>query len=373
MKTLRGPVALLTLLACTLSVSAEELDAKLEVSGLTIAVQVRHRDGRPAKGVRLRLLYGRQLALVTTRTDAEGRWTHMTDRSGAYDLLVETGPKAEDVIHLPFAALAAEEGGNFRALPGVSGALCLFLAILFVGVGSKHTARSVLVTTVLLAAGETLLVWSVWPRDRLHLADKDVAFAARDYLRIEDVKPLSGPLEKLLASAPDQRIKTQPHPLLGTAAPMIELDDHRKQTWRLREKLERGPVVLVFYYGYHCNHCVGQLFALHDDMAKFRELGADVVAISADPPELTRARFRKYGEFAFPVLTDPGNKIARAYGVYQPASGDMAEDLQHGTFVIGRDGLVHWARYGSEPFTGNLTLLYELARLEGRLPPGTQK
>ena len=50
-------------------------------------------------------------------------------------------------------------------------------------------------------------------------------------------------------------------------------------------------MVLVFYYGYHCNHCVGQLFALHDDISKFRELGAEVVAVSADPPEWTRERW----------------------------------------------------------------------------------
>src|SRR6266404_3454431 len=96
----RGPFVLLTLLACSLPAAAEELDAELKVSGLTVAVQVRHRDGQPAKGVRLRLLYGRQLALVTSRTDADGHWTYTTERSGAYELLVETGPRAEDVIRL---------------------------------------------------------------------------------------------------------------------------------------------------------------------------------------------------------------------------------------------------------------------------------
>ncbi len=70
------------------------------------------------------------------------------------------------------------------------------------------------------------------------------------------------------------------------------------------------------------------------------------------------------------MLADPGNKIGQVYGVYRPASGDAPEDLQHGTFVIGRDGRVHWAHYGYEPFTGNRTLLHELARLEGRLPAG---
>ena len=46
--------------------------------------------------------------------------------------------------------------------------------------------------------------------------------------------------------------------------------------------------MLVFYYGYHCNHCVKQLFGLHDDIERFRALGATVVAVSADLPETTR-------------------------------------------------------------------------------------
>jgi peroxiredoxin len=73
------------------------------------------------------------------------------------------------------------------------------------------------------------------------------------------------------------------------------------------------------------------------------------------------------------VLSDPGNKIAQVYGVYRPASGKQDEDQQHGTFVIGRDGLVSWVHHGCEPFTGNRTLLYELARVEGRLPAGSAK
>jgi peroxiredoxin len=227
--------------------------------------------------------------------------------------------------------------------------------------------------TALLTAGVGLLGWSAWQRwletsTPAAPADPDVAGAARAYLRDKEVKPLSEPLERLLSEAASKRVETQSHPLLGQPAPDFELSDSRQKSCRFRERLARGPVVLVFYYGYYCNHCVAQLFALHDDLAKFRELGAEVLAVSADPPELTRLRFRQYGDFAFPVLSDPGNKVARVYGVFKPAAGERDEDQQHGTFVIGRDGRVAWAHTGYAPFTGNPTLLYELARLEGRLP-----
>ncbi len=126
--------------------------------------------------------------------------------------------------------------------------------------------------------------------------------------------------------------------------------------------------MLIFYYGYRCNHCVSQLFDVQEDLALFRDLGCEVIAISADPPDLTSLRFKQFGEFTYLVLSDKDNQVAQAYGVFKPAAGTEKATQLHGTFVIGRDGIVHWAQLGNEPFTGNRTLLYEVARLEGRLP-----
>src|SRR5438552_3058310 len=50
------------------------------------------------------------------------------------------------------------------------------------------------------------------------------------------------------------------------------------------------------------------------------------------------------------------------------ARASESEELLHGTFLIGRDGRVHWVSYGDVPFRNNKALLYELARLENKLP-----
>ena len=65
---------------------------------------------------------------------------------------------------------------------------------------------------------------------------------------------------------------------------------------------------------------------------------------------------------------DPFDFPAEAYGVFVPGREGKPDDLRHGTFVIGRDGVVSWCQVGDQPFTDNRTLLYELAWLEGRLP-----
>ncbi len=382
---------LVSLAACALLAAlprtagaAGDLEASLTVSGRLVEVRVRHKDGRPAAGVPVRLLYGRQLTAAAATTDAQGRCAPVVTRPGPYEAVIESGPEEADAVRVPFLVLDAAGPDHAPRTTAAVGLGCLLgAAVLFVALRLKRrgcaaeatSSAGGLLRTVLLAAGVGLLSWAAWrhlhrPTPVEATPEPDVADAARGFLRERNVKPLSGPLTELLADTGAQREPTQEHPLLGRPAPDFELADHRGQVWRLRERPGRGPLVLVFYYGYHCNHCVGQLFALHDDLGKFRELGAEVVAVSADPPEWTRDRFRQYGEFAFPVLSDPENKVAQAYGAYRPASGKAREDLQHATFVIGRDGRVRWAYRGNQPFTGNRTLLYELARSEGRLPEG---
>jgi peroxiredoxin len=164
------------------------------------------------------------------------------------------------------------------------------------------------------------------------------------------------------------RVETQNHRLLGHAAPDFTLYDHLGRPWNLRGRLARGPIVLVFYLGYFCSACVHDLFELNADLERFHTLGTEVVVISGDSPELTRQQFEKYGAFGFPVLSDPDHAVAQSYGTFRPAKDPEPEELLHGTFVIGRDEQVHWVSGGDTPFRVNMALLYELARLESKLP-----
>jgi peroxiredoxin len=197
-------------------------------------------------------------------------------------------------------------------------------------------------------------------------ATQSEADAAKEYLRGRKAEPLSGPLQTLLADAAKPRVPTQPHPLLGHPAPAFGLPDVDGQPASLEGFLARGPVVLVFYYGYSCNHCVSQLFDLNEDLKYFRELGATVVAVGPDAPERTRAKYAEFGAFGYPVLSDADRHVAARYGLYRPKLGEAKEWQAHGTFVLDRRGVIRWANTGDEPFTGNVTLLAEFARLENR-------
>jgi peroxiredoxin len=220
---------------------------------------------------------------------------------------------------------------------------------------------------VMLVTGLGLLARRAVPAAPLACTQEEAAWPARDYLLRNQVTSPSGSLQEILAH-PDV-IPSHHHPLLGRQAPDFALADLEGKVWNLSELQGGRPVVLIFYYGFHCIHCVRQLSEINRDLPLFRDVGARVVAISADPPELTRRQFQKYGPFGFPVLSDPGNKVAKVYRVFRGAQdGTAADFLRHGTFVIDRAGTVQWVNVGDMPFRRNPALLCQLAPMKGRLP-----
>jgi thioredoxin-dependent peroxiredoxin len=230
--------------------------------------------------------------------------------------------------------------------------------------GFKSGRARIGVLLVLLAAGFGLLAWTALPGGR---TQNGGAQPARDYLPRDEVPSLPRSLQEILAH-PDI-IPTHNHPLLRQPAPDFELADPEGKVWNLGELRDGHPVVLLFYYGFHCIHCVRQLSDVNRDLPLFGEVGARVIAISADPPELTRQRFQQNGRFGFPVLADPGNKVAQAYRVFRRAQdGTMADIHRHGTFVINRDGMVQWANVGDAPLRRNPALFYQLAKIGGIVP-----
>jgi peroxiredoxin len=216
--------------------------------------------------------------------------------------------------------------------------------------------------SALLLAGLGLLGWAGYrvmypPRQR-----SDLAKQAEEDLEQRGFKPLSEELEKLINDPKFTPMATQASPLLGQDAPDFALPVVGGEEWKFSQR-KRGPLLLVFYYGYHCPHCVSQLYALDKDIAKFKELGVEVVAISPDTTAHTLGKYREFEkEFGFTVLSDEDNEVARKYGAYRPGPKGEQGELSHATFVISREGKVLWLNKGAEPFTDNRTLLVELAK-----------
>jgi peroxiredoxin len=125
------------------------------------------------------------------------------------------------------------------------------------------------------------------------------------------------------------------------------------------------PVLLIFYLGHNCEHCVQQLNAFAPMAGDFKSAGISLAAIGPEPlVELAKAHELCAGDekhFPFPLYSDLSTKAFKAYRSY-----DDFEDLPlHGTFLIDTEGRLRWMDVGPEPFQKPDFLLKEAKRLLG--------
>jgi peroxiredoxin len=146
-----------------------------------------------------------------------------------------------------------------------------------------------------------------------------------------------------------------------TAAPDWKLPDHKGGTVSLADYKGR-PVIVVFYLGFGCLHCVEQLNAVAPMMKQFKNAGIDIVAVSTDRLNGLSDSVKAYtedGAFPFPIVSDVDLKVFKEYRAYD----DFEKMALHGTYLIDGDGLVRWQDISYEPFMETKFLLEEAKRL----------
>ncbi len=149
------------------------------------------------------------------------------------------------------------------------------------------------------------------------------------------------------------------------------------------KQFEGRPVVVIFYLGHGCLHCVEQLSAFAPRTEDFNEAGISLVAISTDDIlnlkksidgfggqdatqnsvdqnlQILRDNSEDTDGFPFPLVSDAGLRVFKAYRAFD----DFENQPLHGTFLIDGDGLVRWQDISYEPFNNPDFLLKEARRL----------
>jgi peroxiredoxin Q/BCP len=135
-------------------------------------------------------------------------------------------------------------------------------------------------------------------------------------------------------------------PEIGSTAPdftlpgMVVRDGVRSDDeYSLAAQVGR-PVVLAFYPGDATPVCTAQLCSYQQELDDFRDVGAVVWGISPQGLD-SHEGFARGSSLTFPLLSDVGGDIVRAYGVRAPGLG-----LRRSVFVIGPDGIVRWRHVG---------------------------
>ena len=98
------------------------------------------------------------------------------------------------------------------------------------------------------------------------------------------------------------------------------------------------PVVLAFYPGDNTPVCTRQLNAYTEDIERFREVGAQVLAISPQSVDSHDEFSCRQGGFEFPLLADPDKAVGQAYGIVGPLGF-----YRRSVFVVDGEGVIRWA------------------------------
>jgi peroxiredoxin Q/BCP len=126
----------------------------------------------------------------------------------------------------------------------------------------------------------------------------------------------------------------------GTRAPAFTLTADDGAKVRL-SALKGNPVVLYFYPKDDTPGCTREACAFRDAQNELKGLGVQLYGLSPDDVE-SHARFRDKFHLNFPLLADPGHKVAEKYGAWREKNmyGKKTMGIQRSTFLIDATGKV---------------------------------
>lgn len=144
------------------------------------------------------------------------------------------------------------------------------------------------------------------------------------------------------------------------AAPRLECTDTDGKTVGI-EDFRGKNVILVFYLGDQCPHCVEQLVAINGRASDWESENAVVLAVSSTSADKNK-QSEKLGKLSMRLLSDRDHENARRFTSYD----DFEEMELHSTILIDAKGRVHWKRTGGDPFADMDFLLQSLKRMNGK-------
>jgi len=145
-------------------------------------------------------------------------------------------------------------------------------------------------------------------------------------------------------------------------SPNWRLPDHQGVEVSLENELKKSPVLVIFYLGADCLHCVEQMNVFAPMVKEYADRNIKLMAVTLETMEALSKTVGKYsdsGEFPFPIVADPQLAVFKKYRAYD----DFEKKPLHGTFLIDQKGRILWQDISYEPFTDAKFLLKECQRL----------
>jgi len=122
---------------------------------------------------------------------------------------------------------------------------------------------------------------------------------------------------------------------VGDAAPAFSLPGSDGKTYKLEDFKQKQVVVLAWFPKAFTPGCTTECKVMTEHGSKLKKFDVTYFTASVDKPEKNK-EFAKSVEADYPILSDPGGEVARAYGV----TGAVQKWASRWTFYIGTDGKI---------------------------------
>jgi peroxiredoxin len=149
------------------------------------------------------------------------------------------------------------------------------------------------------------------------------------------------------------------------AEPLAGIDTAGK-AWNLAELKGQGrSVLLLFFLGEKCAHCLQQLQAFGKEYDSLKKLNLEVLSVTTDDPPAARAlKNNEDGvKFPIPMLPDPKLELFTRYRAYD----NFENQPLHGIYLIDARGKVRFQRISADPFMDVKFIKDETARVNRML------
>ena len=128
----------------------------------------------------------------------------------------------------------------------------------------------------------------------------------------------------------------------GTRAPDFILYSSEKKQVHLAD-LQGTNVLILFFPLAFTSTCTRELCMMRDDLARYNDFNATILAISVDSPQ-TLAKYKEDQGLNFTLLSDFNKEVSRAYGAqYEEFSVGLRGVAKRAAFVIDKSGIVQYA------------------------------
>ncbi|MDZ4800584.1 MAG: redoxin domain-containing protein [Bryobacteraceae bacterium] len=142
------------------------------------------------------------------------------------------------------------------------------------------------------------------------------------------------------------------------AAPDFEVLDKDGKKVKLADYKGKN-VILVFYLGEECAHCMTQLRTIGKKKEDWERLDTVLLAVSSALPKKNADSTKAMGELPFRLLSDKDHSNARRFGSWD----DFEEMELHSTLLIDKMGRIYWGRIGGDPFSDTAFIQKQLERM----------